>query len=459
LEILRQNQTPFVVALNKVDRLPGWNGSVEESSERLKSELREKSYEITGELHDYGFSSDLYYNIQEFSNTIAMVPVSAESMYGIDTVCSMIVGLTQEFLSGQLEVTEDDSVRGVVLDITNQQGFGTVADILLYEGQISEGDNLFVENEEEDQNIRSILVPESMGNSRRFSGSFVSADQITAATFARLALDRINDIETGDILSDEVLESESGMEDSIEYDDKGVLVCSGTTGSLAALVDEIRGEEYQVYDGKVGQISKFDVTKVASMQKGYHKVVLGFGVGPTESAREFAGEEDVEIITGEVIHELVDDYEELYKRRIFDDIESFSKVDLPAKIEVLDGYVINRSNPAIIGVEVLEGTLQSGSGLVRSIENYGDVIGNIQRIEVDGETKSSIEKRERASVSVSGCTVGRDFNEGDILLSKISEKSARYITKKFEHEASDTVLELTEDIKQQKQEWNPFWGR
>lgn len=459
LEILRENQTPFVVALNKVDKLPGWNGSVEKSSERFKSELREKSYEITGVLHDYGFSSDLYDNIQDFSNTIAMVPVSAESMYGIDTVCSMIVGLTQEFLSGQLEVTEDDSVRGVVLDLTNQQGFGTVADILLYEGQISEGDNLFVEDEEESRNVRSILVPESMGNSRRFSGSFVSADQITAATFARLALDRIDDIETGDILSDEILESESGMEDSIEYDDKGVLVCADTTGSLAALVDEMQEEEYQVYDGKVGQISKFDVTKVASMQKGYHKVVLGFGVGPTESAREFASEEDVEIITGDVIHELVDDYEELYKQRRFDDIESFSKVDLPAKIEVLDGYVINRSNPAIVGVEVLEGTLQSGSGLVRSIENYDDVIGNIQRIEVDGETKSSIEKGERASISVSGCTVGRDFDEGDVLLSKISEKSARYITKKFDHKASDTVLELTENIKEQKQEWNPFWGR
>lgn len=458
LEILRENKTPFVVALNKIDKLPGWNGSVEDSTDRFQSELRERTYKITGELHNFGFSSELYDNIGDFSDTVAMVPVSAQSMYGVDTVCSMIVGLTQEFLSGQLEVKEDD-VSGVVLDLTNHQGFGTVVDVLLYEGRISEGDELFVENSSRKRKVRSILTPQDMGNSRRSSGSFRKASSITAATFARLALDNTDNIQTGDIMSSEEQKTGSDMEESIEYDDKGVFVCAETTGSLAAIVEHMRDENYKVYDGKVGRVSKFDVTKVASMQKGYHQVVISFGTDATESAEKFADEEDVKIVTGNVIHQLVDNYEEIYKSERFDDIESYENLELPARIKVLDEYVINRSNPAIVGVEVLEGCLQVGSKLTIGLEEYDDIIGTVQRIEVDGDTRESIDSGQRASLSISGCTVGRDFETDDILLGKISEKSARYITKKFDHKASEDVLNLTEEIKDSQQEWYPFWGR
>jgi translation initiation factor 5B len=459
LEILRDNKTPFVVALNKIDKLPGWNGSVRDSTDKFKSELRERAYEITGELHNFGFSSDLYDNIGDFSDTVAMVPVSAQNMYGVDTVCSMIVGLTQEFLSGQLEVKEDDDVSGVVLDLTNHQGFGTVVDVLLYEGKICEGDKLFVENSSSKRKVRSILTPQNMGNSRRSSGSFRKTGSITAATFARLALDNTENVQTGDIMSSKEQKTSSDVEDSIEYDDKGVFVCAETTGSLAAIVEHMREENYKVYDGKVGQISKFDVTKVASMQKGYHQVVIGFGADATESAKEFADGEGVKVVTGNVIHQLVDDYEEIYKSERFDDIKSYQNLELPARIKVLDEYIINRSNPAIVGVEVIEGCLEVGSRLTIGLEEYDNIIGIVKRIEIDGDTRKSIDSGQRASLSIGGCTVGRDFETDDVLLSKISEKSARYITKKFDHKASEDVLNLTEEIKDSQQEWYPFWGR
>src|SRR6056297_2873211 len=62
LDILKRTETPFVVAANKVDTLPGWNPvedapiqqTMETQSDRASSMLDEELYEIIGELSDEG---------------------------------------------------------------------------------------------------------------------------------------------------------------------------------------------------------------------------------------------------------------------------------------------------------------------------------------------------------------------------------------------------------------------
>src|SRR6056297_4157390 len=66
IRILQDTQTPFVVAANKIDTIPGWQvhedapvqQTYEAQSDRVRQQLDEALYEVIGELSDEGFSSD-----------------------------------------------------------------------------------------------------------------------------------------------------------------------------------------------------------------------------------------------------------------------------------------------------------------------------------------------------------------------------------------------------------------
>ena len=70
INILKQQQTPFILALNKVDKLPGWRshkGSFlannANQSAMAKQNFQTRMYEIIGELGQHGFDSALFSEI------------------------------------------------------------------------------------------------------------------------------------------------------------------------------------------------------------------------------------------------------------------------------------------------------------------------------------------------------------------------------------------------------------
>ncbi len=76
INILKQQQTPFILALNKVDKLPGWRtlpGSFlanrENQSSTAKQNFQARMYEIIGELGLHDFDSALFSEIQDFQKT------------------------------------------------------------------------------------------------------------------------------------------------------------------------------------------------------------------------------------------------------------------------------------------------------------------------------------------------------------------------------------------------------
>src|SRR3989344_4683739 len=147
LKILKENKTPFLVAWNKIDNISGWQkrGNLKESVEgqaiNVKQEFEESLLIFQGALAEYGFESDLYYEIKDFTKKIAIVPCSARTKEGIPELLMVLCGLSQKFLKERLKVSE--IAKGVILEVKKEKGLEFI-DAILYDGVLKEGDEFVI---------------------------------------------------------------------------------------------------------------------------------------------------------------------------------------------------------------------------------------------------------------------------------------------------------------------------
>ena len=80
----------------------------------------------------------------------------------------------------------------------------------------------------------------------------------------------------------------------------------------------------------------------------------------------------------------------------------------------MEGFVFRQSKPAIIGMEVLTGSIKQGTRLM-NIE--GKVVGTVHALQEKGQNVTVGEAGMQIAVSLDGAIVGRNIEEGDTLYS------------------------------------------
>ena len=134
LEILRRLKVPFIVALNKLDTLPGWNNtsnstltqSLKNIDKNLSYELDNRIYAVVTELSKQTIQSEAYFRIKDPQKEVSIIPVSAKSGEGIPELLSFMIGLTQQYMHKKLQTTKQET-RGIVLEIKEEPGLGAVS--------------------------------------------------------------------------------------------------------------------------------------------------------------------------------------------------------------------------------------------------------------------------------------------------------------------------------------------
>ena len=80
-------------------------------------------YKIIGDLYERGYSADRYDRIEDFTKTIALVPMSARNGEGLPDLLLVLIGLAQRFLEQQLK-TEEGPAQGTILEVKEEKGLG-----------------------------------------------------------------------------------------------------------------------------------------------------------------------------------------------------------------------------------------------------------------------------------------------------------------------------------------------
>jgi len=100
----------------------------------------------------------------------------------------------------------------------------------------------------------------------------------------------------------------------------------------------------------------------------------------------------------------------------------------PGKIKLLKGFVFRRSDPAIVGVEVLDGIIKPKYPLINS---RGQRIGQVVRIQDQGKDVGEAGAGKQVAVSIDKPMVGRQILEGDVLYVDVPVQHARVLSSKF----------------------------
>ena len=240
----------------------------------------------------------------------------------------------------------------------------------------------------------------------------------------------------------------------IETDATGVIVKADTIGSLEALTFLLKEKKVSVRKASIGKITKKDI---ADAESNYDKdplqaVVLGFNV---DRDVDVSGSEKVKIITSEIIYKIIEEYEQWQEQqKKLMEAKELDTLVRPCKIQLMPNYVFRQSNPAIVGVDVLEGKVKTG---IRLMKSGGKPITTVKSIQHEKENLQSVAKGKQVALSLDKVMVGRQIHEGDILLSYIPEDDFRKI-KKLTKYLSEGEIQLLKDIVEIMRADNPVWG-
>jgi translation initiation factor 5B len=138
IQILKTFKVPFVVAANKIDLIQNWKThtliftqNFEKQMAATKEQFEKKFYNLVGQLSEVGFDSDLYTKVDDYKKKVAIVPVSAKTGEGVAELLALISGLTQKFLESSLKVEVKGPAKGTILEIKEEKGLGTTADVII----------------------------------------------------------------------------------------------------------------------------------------------------------------------------------------------------------------------------------------------------------------------------------------------------------------------------------------
>ena len=477
LDILKEKKTPFLVAANKIDRLPGWkpkhgetfSASYQSQDPYVRQGLDEQLYRIMGTFSRLGFRTDRFNNVSDFTKTIAIVPTSAKTGEGIPELLAVLVGLTQQYLRSRLKTTEGPA-KGTVLEVKEEPGLGITINVIIYDGILQKGDIIVVGAKEKPivTNIRAVLLPKPLDEIRDPRDKFSSVDSVSAAAGIKIAAPNLEAALAGAPLY--VVPSEARLEEyvnlvseeveqiKIATDVDGVVLKTDALGSLEAIAESLKRNNVQIKVADVGDVSRRDVTEavVVKEREPLNGVVLAFNVKVLPDAEEEARNRDIPIFRHKIIYHLIDDYLQWVKKEEETRLgEEFGRLVKPGKVKFLPGYVFRKAKPAVVGVEVLAGRIKPKHVFVK--EN-GRNVGEIMQIQDKGKAVSEANVGLQVAVSLSKTIVGRHIHEGEVFYVRVPEAHAKVLLTKFQDRlTAEEIGALNEFIEIMRLE-SPFWA-
>ncbi len=478
MRLLRERKTPFIVALNKIDRLFGWkkidNNGFQESlafqNKAVNNEFDKRLSETKLAFAEQGFNAELYYENPSMSKNVSLVPTSAHTGEGIPDMLKLIIQLTQERMTNALMYLSE--VQATVLEVKAIEGFGMTIDVILSNGILKEGDRIVVCGTEGaiKTNIRALLTPAPL-KELRLKSQYVHNKEVKAALGIKISAPGLEGAIAGsrlmvvgpdddeDDIEDEVLSDLDNLLSRVEKSGRGVSVQASTLGSLEALLDFLKDCKIPVANVGIGPVYKRDVMQCGIMLEKAPDlaIMMCFDVKVDKEAQQYADDQGIKIFTADIIYHLFDAFN-VHMKEMLEKKREESKLLAVFPCVLKTVAIFNKTGPIVIGVDVVDGQLKINTPIAavktNPITNVKEIIklGRVTSIEREHK-QIPVCKKGQPSVAIkiemggAQPTYGRQLEEADQLYSHISRASINCLKEFYREEVTNPEWNLIVKLK------------
>ena len=506
LNTLKETKTPFVIAANKIDRIHGWRcesgrsfiESFNQQREDVTSLFDDRYWKLLGQFSEHGFNIERYDKIRDFTQNVAVVPMSAKEGEGLQDLLAVSVGLAERFLEDRLTDTIGPA-QGTVLEMRDEIGMGKTIDVILYRGSLTIGDKIMLASNDGpfSTHIKGLKRPKGMSEMRDAGKRWVNFPEVNAACGVKIVAPKLEQAIAGTTLylantEEQIATAKSAIQDEWRgiYDKmpimcskcnkissraefieqcqngtcrgaveekNGVVIKADTVGGLEALAFELFKLKIPVRQASVGPVNKKDILMAKSIQDPLNRVILGFSTkANNEVADELKGDDsEIKFFSGSIIYHILDSFEE-WRDATKQAIEAEQRESLvyPGRLLYLKDHTFRAKGPAIVGMRVVGGRVHIGQRLMKL---DGTPVGQIKSLRTrDSEDVKEANQGDEIAVAIQGPTVGRHIDELDEFYVDVPEKHAKRLKKidltPIEQEILDELIRL-------HRKENHFWGR
>lgn len=365
IEILQNTNTPYLVAITKIDKN---NADVD----RVKNDLMAHGVLLEG-----------------FGGNISWQGISSTTGEGIDELLELVL------LHAEIEgFTYDENVpgRGYVIESHKDNRRGVVASVILKDGIIKEGDKIATESAS--GKIKSL--EDFMGKRVKSLSPSAPAEIVGFLEMPKVGEEFWVGEAAENIAAEKKEEIKEQMSDE-DADKLKAILKADTSGSLEAL-KQVMGEMVYPVSVSVGDITPGDIRDAISTGS----VIIAFGVKLDKTSENQAQIHDVTIFSSNVVYELVKQVEDQLKRE--------AALGPNGELKALKVFSVT-GRKQLVGCEVSKGVISNKSDIevVRNKEVVGT--GKITSLQV---VKDKVEE-----VSSGECGVVIEANvgitEGDVI--------------------------------------------
>ena len=331
IRLLRDRKTPFIVALNKIDRLYGWestpNNSFRDSFSRQPSsvqrEFQDRYEKAKLALAEQGLNSVILTSrTRTFLVTFLSSPLllSLVRVFPICFTC-FLSSLRPECpsssctcLSSRPPFSKSRSLRVLVPPLML-----SCLTVLFREKVIV----LFyvVKMVRLQRTAGALLTPQPL-RELRIKSAYVHHKEVKAALGVKIAANDLEKAVAGsrlllvgpdddeEELMDDIMDDLTGLLDSVDKSGRGVCVQASTLGSLEALLSFLKDMKIPVMAISIGPVYKRDVMRATAMleKAPEYALMLAFDVKIDKEAEQYAQEQGIKIFSADIIYHLFDSF-------------------------------------------------------------------------------------------------------------------------------------------------------
>lgn len=351
IKIIKESETTFVVAINKIDRVP--------DATKVKNELMQAGVLLEG------YGGDVSYQ-----------PISAKTGEGVNELLDLVL------LAAELEHLDYDPshhASGYVLEAKLDSRRGVLATLIITDGTLKAGEEIAAGEAYGKVKILENFLGKRTDSLTASAPAVVAGFESLPKAGEKFHVGKPEEIKT---LVATAKQKKAPLTDLEKTGVVNLILKADVSGSLEALSQIIKnlpkkeGREIEIIGESVGEITDGDVKLAISTKS----LIIGFRTSATKAAENLARAHNIKIVQSEIIYDLVKVAEEA--------LELLGKKIAKGRLEILATFS-KKGTKQVIGGKVTDGNIVNNAAL--EIERRNEIIGegkilNLQQAKKDVKT-------------------------------------------------------------------------